>query len=75
GPITPEQRKQIIASSPVAGVYEKAVDRDSAYERLTGKGAANAQRGPDAAARASADAGTDHAPATKRRRRCRRHAE
>jgi DNA helicase HerA-like ATPase len=37
GPITPEQRKQIIASSPVAGVYEKAVDRESAYERLTGK--------------------------------------
>ena len=37
GPITPEQRKQVIASSPVAGVYEKAVDRESAYERLTGK--------------------------------------
>jgi DNA helicase HerA-like ATPase len=37
GPITPEQRKQVIANSPVAGVYEKAVDRDSAYERLTGK--------------------------------------
>ena len=37
GPITPEQRQQIIASSPVAGVYEKAIDRESAYERLTGK--------------------------------------
>jgi DNA helicase HerA-like ATPase len=37
GPITPEQRKQVIANSAVAGVYEKAVDRDSAYERLTGK--------------------------------------
>jgi hypothetical protein len=37
GPITPEQRQQIIAGSPVAGVYEKAVDRESAYERLTGK--------------------------------------
>ena len=37
GPITPEQRKQIIASSPVAGVYEQAIDRESAYERLSGK--------------------------------------
>jgi hypothetical protein len=37
GPITPAQRRQIIASSPVAGVYEKAIDRESAYERLTGK--------------------------------------
>lgn len=37
GPITPEQRQALIANSPVAGVYERAVDRDSAYERLTGK--------------------------------------
>jgi uncharacterized protein len=37
GPITPQQRQQIIAASPVAGVYEKAIDRESAYERLTGK--------------------------------------
>ncbi|MBV9215219.1 MAG: DUF853 family protein, partial [Acidobacteria bacterium] len=35
GPITPEQRQQLIASSLVAGVYEKAVDRESAYEKLT----------------------------------------
>src|ERR1700742_4974721 len=34
GAITPEQRKQIIASSIVAGVYEQAVDRESAYEML-----------------------------------------
>ena len=34
GAITPEQRKQIIASSLVAGVYEQAVDRESAYELL-----------------------------------------
>jgi DNA helicase HerA-like ATPase len=34
GAITPEQRKQIIASSIVAGVYEQAVDRESAYELL-----------------------------------------
>jgi len=36
GPITPEQRQQIIQNSIVAGVYEKVVDRESAYERLKG---------------------------------------
>ena len=41
GPITPEQRKALVASSIVAGVYEKAVDRDSAYEKLKGRTAAN----------------------------------
>jgi len=34
GPITPEQRQQIIRDSLVAGVYEKTVDRESAYELL-----------------------------------------
>lgn len=41
GPITPEERKALIASSLVAGVYEQAVDRESAYERLCNKGAAS----------------------------------
>ena len=35
GPISPQQRQQIMASSVVAGVYEKVVDRESAYEKLT----------------------------------------
>ncbi|GAP36809.1 helicase HerA-like domain-containing protein [Piscinibacter sakaiensis] len=39
GPITPAQRQALIAGSLVAGVYEKAVDRESAYERLKGRGA------------------------------------
>jgi hypothetical protein len=34
GAITPDQRKQIIQSSAIAGHYEKAVDRESAYEKL-----------------------------------------
>jgi DNA helicase HerA-like ATPase len=37
GPITPAQRQQIISSSVVFGVYEKVVDRESAYERLKGR--------------------------------------
>ena len=39
GPITPEQRKALLASSLVAGVYEKAVDRESAYEKLQSRAA------------------------------------
>lgn len=39
GPITPEQRRQLIATSLVAGVYEKTIDRESAYERLKGRAA------------------------------------
>lgn len=34
GPIAPEQRKKIISDSVLAGHYEKAVDRESAYEVL-----------------------------------------
>ncbi|HTN66616.1 MAG TPA: DUF853 domain-containing protein [Burkholderiaceae bacterium] len=37
GPITDVERSDLIAGSIVAGVYEKTVDRDSAYEKLTGR--------------------------------------
>ena len=37
GPITAAERGEIIANSIVAGVYEKAVDRDSAYEKIKGR--------------------------------------
>ncbi len=37
GPITETERADIIANSVVAGVYEKAVDRESAYEILKGR--------------------------------------
>lgn len=37
GPITPAQRQALLAGSLVAGVYEKAVDRESAYEKLQGR--------------------------------------
>jgi len=37
GPITPEQRTEIIRSSVIAGLYEQVIDRESAYERLKGK--------------------------------------
>lgn len=34
GPITPEQRKQLMQNSVVAGVYDTPVDRESAFEVL-----------------------------------------
>ena len=43
GAIAPEQRRQIIQSSNVAGHYEKAVDRESAYEKLQARAGAKAQ--------------------------------
>jgi DNA helicase HerA-like ATPase len=36
-PITAQERQVLIAQSIVAGVYDQAVDRDSAYERLQQK--------------------------------------
>ena len=42
GPIAPEARKRVIDTSPVAGLYERKVDRESAYERLQ----ASAEAGP-----------------------------
>ncbi|MFT3815897.1 MAG: DUF853 domain-containing protein [Acidovorax sp.] len=57
GPITPEQRKALIDNSLVAGVYEKAVDRESAYEKLQGRTAAAAPAGGNAPAQQPAQDG------------------
>jgi DNA helicase HerA-like ATPase len=48
GPITPEERRKLVAESPVAGQYDKAVDRDSAFEMLQ-KRAADAQKAEEEA--------------------------
>jgi DNA helicase HerA-like ATPase len=37
GPVAPPIRQQIIQSSPVYGHYETLIDRESAYEKLTGR--------------------------------------
>jgi DNA helicase HerA-like ATPase len=50
GPITPEQRKALLDGSLVSGVYEKTVDRDSAYEKLKGRAASSASAGTAAPA-------------------------
>ncbi len=48
GPITPQQRKALINQSLVAGVYEKIVDRESAYEKLKARTADAATQAPGA---------------------------
>jgi DNA helicase HerA-like ATPase len=37
GPITAQERQQVIQNSTLFGHYEKSVDRESAYERLKGR--------------------------------------
>lgn len=37
GPIAPAQRSALIAQSPVQGVYEQLINRESAYEKLNAK--------------------------------------
>ncbi len=51
GPVTPEQRQQLMANSLVAGIYENVVDRESAYELLKARADAAA-----VAAKAEAEA-------------------
>ena len=65
GPITPEQRNALIEQSLVAGVYEKVVDRESAYEKLKGRAAASPATtpAPPPAPTASTPAPSSPAPA------------
>ena len=42
GPATTEERKAILAASPLAGTYDKTVDRESAYEKLKARAAESA---------------------------------
>ena len=60
GAITPEQRKQTIGSSAVAGHYEKAIDRESAYEKLQARASGKVEAAgtpPTAAGGGTAPAG------------------
>ena len=50
GAITPEERKAVLAASPVKGVYEQTIDRESAYEKLKARGGATSATAPANAA-------------------------
>ncbi len=52
GPISDDERKALIAASLVAGVYEKKVDRESAYEKLSARVAASPATAPGTTASA-----------------------
>ncbi|MDQ3059905.1 MAG: DUF853 domain-containing protein [Pseudomonadota bacterium] len=60
GPITPPQRQALLQNSLVAGVYEKAVNRESAYEMLQGRaeaGATDAAQAPNGGAAGESSSG------------------
>ena len=59
GPITPQQRQSLMASSLVAGTYEKTIDRESAYEILMQKRAMPADAGKAGSKGAAAAAAED----------------
>lgn len=63
GPITPEQRQTLLAESIVTGVYEKTLDRESAFEKLKGRSAertsAAAKNGADKTAAADGPVATE----------------
>jgi len=57
GPVAADERKAVIAASPIAGVYETTVDRESAYERLRGRAEQSAPAAPAGGAAAPAGGG------------------
>ena len=60
-PITPEQRAALIANSLVAGVYENAIDRESAFELLKVKHDAKVAEQQQAAEQAAVTKQTEDA--------------
>ena len=48
GPISESERAEVIARSPVAGKYEKTIDRESAFERLRARAEAAAKAAEEA---------------------------
>jgi DNA helicase HerA-like ATPase len=56
GPVSPEERRSLMANSLVAGVYEKAVDRESAYERLKERSESSAASNPQPSVQAQSQA-------------------
>jgi uncharacterized protein len=56
GPLTPPERAQVMQRSPVAGRYEQAVDRESAYEVLMQRANAAAAASAPASATQERDA-------------------
>jgi hypothetical protein len=58
GPIEPQERQRLIQNSLVAGVYEKAVDRESAYELLKARAEQAARTSSQSTAQPTAQGST-----------------
>ena len=58
GPVLPQERSEVMSRSPVKGIYDQTVDRDSAFERLRARTTSDAATKRDAE-EASAQARTD----------------
>ena len=56
GPVTPQERAVLIKTSLVAGIYDTTADRESAYEKLTGRVAARMESADKVAAPGAATA-------------------
>ncbi len=67
GAITPEQRAAILANSLIAGVYEQAVDRESAYEILKAQAEGNAHAAEQARLQKEAEAAAKQGEADQKR--------
>lgn len=61
GPVTPDERRALMASSLVAGVYDQTVDRESAYERLKQRSQSQTGAAPQSAVPPTTGAGTQAA--------------
>jgi DNA helicase HerA-like ATPase len=72
GPLTPEERRALIVSSPVAGQYDTVIDRESAFEVLQKKAnaaqeeAARQKHAEMAEKQREAQARAERAPAPRR---------
>ena len=66
GPATRDERGAIMAQSPLAGVYDQTVDRESAFERLQARATASPARGTGRWERAGGSARSTTAPTASR---------
>jgi DNA helicase HerA-like ATPase len=57
GPITPQERSKLVAESPVAGQYDKTIDRESAFELLQKRAADALKAEEEAQGREQEDTG------------------
>jgi hypothetical protein len=57
GPITPQERAGLMAQSPVAGQYDKTIDRESAFEILQKRAQAQVPEQPQSPQRGNGDPG------------------